>query len=1474
MIAYGYAFYRSLNPFIVFDPGFYFTPQLELVLKTKGQPSAAGQQASVLETLTLPIVWPPITGSSVFNFTLPSQVSAALESNGQLVNPYLVLSFALVPSEGVSSVPPLTVGELSFEPIVPPAATGEFELILPITSDQENVSVVLPPSLIAAYNNLANEIIAAEEAGGAEESSATGGSSVSSGGTAPSSGAGSPASGAGLPAPGVGSTGSAPSSGGSPSSGSGTGAPGGSSVPASGSGFPTSGSGFPASGTGLPAPSNVITETASEPGIIESFINAIDDAVVAINEFFTEPFTSIFIGEPTDTPSTPSTIVSSSGTGGATSAGSVPGTTVLAPAGSTATSPVTSGTSGSTATGGTGPTAPTSGTTATSPSGISATAPATSVSAPATGDSTGFFDNVFSAIDTAVTSITGFFIDPIVTTVTSISDSINIIATNLQPTVYRDLGDAPAPGNGGNYPSLLVDNGSRHKITFPLYLGYLVDVEPDSLQVDDDNFDDGFESTTWLIKISNNSWTEGPIYLNMLIDLNHDGDWDESDTEWAVKNQQVIVPAGTSKTVLPLISNLLVGLNFPITDTWIRLTVTATPVDAPYIGTGSFMYGESEDYFVTIKTPPPPAKASVYNSGVPAVKLPGKLVGDIVSEVVIVTSPTADPGGSPAPKPSGVDTVNQYDHQIEGSFWHSYQSTYYEWKKRTEVETVSAGKAPGVAPAPAPAPTPSTPGPSTGGTTSADRPPYDHQTEGSFWHSYSDSYYRWKNTIEVPVSTGKPPVSAPTPAPTPTPTPAPTPAPTPTPGSVRPDGFKYTYHVFNSSDYVPGVYHIGETTDIKYTDPGIEKDGYRVTPLPFYCADSSSDSDNCTPPKPIAVEDLPSVPSVDTSKPLITPVTVVIDEIPGGAGSDVLTAPSVFQRIFDSITEFLSVEPATPSIHDTILSIRIKNLRDTATQPAPLPSPIVPIEPTPGPKTPFSPTEPPYVVPPVVIPSEPGFFDRLKELFSFGPEIIPSKDYDLPGAIDEEMTRTIYTSPDKLKCSGGDCPGGEQSVIQQSPAESQPIHQVTLSGFERAKEGVTEVFNSAVEGAQKLSDVIFQDIRITLNPEIAPLTQENLDAQRSLFSTESVSEVTVFGTDYSTVVQREIPTISVTAETPLVVQRIVQQDAINKLEGIITQPTTVIISPIEQTFLRLQQSLQTLNESVQKFADRQNLVVQQPLVLPTDAAQITPDKILVDGKLVDQSLAEIAAKPNQCWLSSSNDGTKVLLNIEVNGTTPTGQIASADAVAEGYDDFNNVVFREVIGGRPISGTASADLLVSYYSQPRDSARISNRVLSLVPTPTFFGGSGIPAYKRVSVKLIGRNGTNCADSNSNQGASGASSIQNPAGGAGQTVLSITPAATCGAVTVLPATLPDGSETPPLLYNQTVSASNAGGSTFTFAVTAGSLPNGLSLDANTGVITGTPTRADTFNFTITATPVGDCSATTGSRAYTIVVLGGGA
>jgi Putative Ig domain len=84
------------------------------------------------------------------------------------------------------------------------------------------------------------------------------------------------------------------------------------------------------------------------------------------------------------------------------------------------------------------------------------------------------------------------------------------------------------------------------------------------------------------------------------------------------------------------------------------------------------------------------------------------------------------------------------------------------------------------------------------------------------------------------------------------------------------------------------------------------------------------------------------------------------------------------------------------------------------------------------------------------------------------------------------------------------------------------------------------------------------------------------------------------------------------------------------------------------------------------------------------------------------------------------------------------------------------------------------------------------------------------------------------------------------------------------------LPPGVTTAPNNYSATIAVSKSGaaGATVTFALTAGSLPPGLTMPAGSGsgtVISGNPTKTGTFNFTVKATD-GNLTST---LAYQITV-----
>ncbi|MFN7971749.1 MAG: putative Ig domain-containing protein [Acidobacteriota bacterium] len=87
--------------------------------------------------------------------------------------------------------------------------------------------------------------------------------------------------------------------------------------------------------------------------------------------------------------------------------------------------------------------------------------------------------------------------------------------------------------------------------------------------------------------------------------------------------------------------------------------------------------------------------------------------------------------------------------------------------------------------------------------------------------------------------------------------------------------------------------------------------------------------------------------------------------------------------------------------------------------------------------------------------------------------------------------------------------------------------------------------------------------------------------------------------------------------------------------------------------------------------------------------------------------------------------------------------------------------------------------------------------------------------------------------------------------------------CPTLTIVPPALPGATTGSP--YSATIQA-QGGAAPYTYAVTSGSLPPGLSLNGASGVLSGVPIASGTFACTITATDAAMC---TGSRAYVIAV-----
>jgi hypothetical protein len=87
--------------------------------------------------------------------------------------------------------------------------------------------------------------------------------------------------------------------------------------------------------------------------------------------------------------------------------------------------------------------------------------------------------------------------------------------------------------------------------------------------------------------------------------------------------------------------------------------------------------------------------------------------------------------------------------------------------------------------------------------------------------------------------------------------------------------------------------------------------------------------------------------------------------------------------------------------------------------------------------------------------------------------------------------------------------------------------------------------------------------------------------------------------------------------------------------------------------------------------------------------------------------------------------------------------------------------------------------------------------------------------------------------------------------------------CNPLTLAPGSLPAGTVGAP--YSATTLTASGGAAPYSFSLSAGSLPAGLTLTA-AGVLSGTPTQVGSFNFTVQATDAHGCA---GTGSFTLVI-----
>lgn len=200
---------------------------------------------------------------------------------------------------------------------------------------------------------------------------------------------------------------------------------------------------------------------------------------------------------------------------------------------------------------------------------------------------------------------------------------------------FADYGDAPDP----NFPSLKANNGARHLNTQYEWLGLDVTKEVDSRQIDLDEKDDGIATSNLLsgfytcfqkvipviVSVKNRNYpihaysNNNLLYLNMLFDWNQNGEWSggtfcgptEIFPEHAVVNYPINVSAWPPGVTTKII-NIPVRTGGSVINSWIRATLTYNQqVNFPWDGTGTFDFGETEDYGPQGLHSEPPSNESI-----------------------------------------------------------------------------------------------------------------------------------------------------------------------------------------------------------------------------------------------------------------------------------------------------------------------------------------------------------------------------------------------------------------------------------------------------------------------------------------------------------------------------------------------------------------------------------------------------------------------------------------------------------------------------------------------------------------------------------------------------------------------------------------------------------------------------------------------------------------------------------------------
>ncbi|MBI3471600.1 MAG: putative Ig domain-containing protein, partial [Candidatus Solibacter usitatus] len=264
---------------------------------------------------------------------------------------------------------------------------------------------------------------------------------------------------------------------------------------------------------------------------------------------------------------------------------------------------------------------------------------------------------------------------------------------------------------------------------------------------------------------------------------------------------------------------------------------------------------------------------------------------------------------------------------------------------------------------------------------------------------------------------------------------------------------------------------------------------------------------------------------------------------------------------------------------------------------------------------------------------------------------------------------------------------------------------------------------------------------------------------------------------------------------------------------------------------------------------------------PTVATAVLPDGTV--GNAYSQTLQGSGGTPPYTWTVSSGS---LPSGLSLNGST--GVISGMPLAPPGLSNFTVTLTdsRNATASRALSLNITASgspLTVTTASLPNGTVGVAySRTL------TASGGSGSYLWTTAGALPPGLSLTPAGViSGSPAGTAGASNftvtVTDSVNNTANRALSITIVAAPAIVTT---SLPNGATA--TAYSQTLAASG-GTAPYGWSISSGSLPPGLSLNAASGAITGTPSAAGTSNFTALLT---DALGATASRALSILVVSG--